>query len=179
MARRKRQPRLFLMTDPRMGDALWGAIDRLPRGAGIIVRHHGWPQSSRLDLCRRIKARSRGRHVLLVAVPVPADVRPDGMHLPAAARKRPRARGLLTAAVHDRRELARARALGADAVLVSPVFGTESHPGGRPLGPMRFATLARAAHCPVIALGGMTQQRFRRLAPLGAAGWAAISAWMR
>jgi thiamine-phosphate pyrophosphorylase len=178
MARRKRLPTLFLMTDPRLGDALWPAIDRLPRGAGIVVRHHGLPQSARAALVRGIRARSRGRHLLLVAAPVPCGL-VDGVHVPAFLRKRARKAGLSrpgirTAAVHSRREMARAKSV--DALFVSPVFATASHPGARTLGRFGLARLARAATVPVIAVGGMTAARFRRLKPLGAAGWAAIDA---
>jgi thiamine-phosphate pyrophosphorylase len=37
--------------------------------------------------------------------------------------------------------------------------------------------LARAARLPVIALGGMSPAKARRLAPFGIVGWAAIDAW--
>ena len=41
--------------------------------------------------------------------------------------------------------------MGADAVLLSPVFPTRSHPGAPVLGPVRFRLLARAGahagHC--------------------------------
>jgi thiamine-phosphate pyrophosphorylase len=59
----------------------------------------------------------------------------------------------------------------ADAVVLSPVFATRSHPGATPLGPLRFRLLARRAGLPVIALGGMDARRARRI---GATRWAAI-----
>lgn len=77
---------------------------------------------------------------------------------------------------HDAREVARANAIGADLLFISPVFPTRSHPGARTLGPLGFARLARLARAPVIALGGMTARRFARVRPLGAHGWAAIDA---
>ena len=33
-------PSVFLMTDERMGDGLWAALERLPRGAGVVFRHY-------------------------------------------------------------------------------------------------------------------------------------------
>ena len=51
----------------------------------------------------------------------------------------------------------------ADAVLLSPVFATRSHPGAPSLGPLRFLLMAQKAALPVIALGGMTAQRAARL----------------
>ncbi|HEU4968402.1 thiamine phosphate synthase [Sphingomonas sp.] len=67
---------------------------------------------------------------------------------------------------------------GAALLFLSPVFPTRSHPDARALGPHHFARLAGPARTPVIALGGMTSTRFRRLPKLGAEGWAAIDAWM-
>jgi len=84
--------------------------------------------------------------------------------------------GLLSVSVHNTGAMIAARRAGVDVIFLSPVFPTRSHPGAPTLGPMRFATLARLARCPVIALGGMNAARFRRLKPLGAYGWAAIDA---
>jgi len=66
--------------------------------------------------------------------------------------------------VHSLRELGQAQRARADAVLLSPVFPTRSHPGGKVLGPLRFRLIARHARVPVIALGGMDRDRARRLA---------------
>jgi thiamine-phosphate pyrophosphorylase len=84
----------------------------------------------------------------------------------------PRRRGLLhLATAHDLHEVGLAARLGADAVLLSPVFLTATHPGGAVLGPVRFHLLARQSPLPVIALGGMTSARARAL---NSPRWAAI-----
>lgn len=76
----------------------------------------------------------------------------------------PRRHGLLhLATAHDLRELGLAARLGADAVLLSPVFPTATHPGGAVLGPVRFRLLARQSPVPVIALGGMNAEHARAL----------------
>ncbi|MDN3565663.1 thiamine phosphate synthase, partial [Paeniroseomonas aquatica] len=86
-----------------------------------------------------------------------------------------RRRGLvLTVAAHGRAGLARARRLGATAVILSPVFPTRSHPGAPALGPLRWASLAaRAGGRAVVALGGITPGNAARL-PRRTAGLAAI-----
>lgn len=99
----------------------------------------------------------------------------SGYHNPSRRRHHT---GLATYAAHNAREISQANRRGADLIFLSPVFPTRSHPGAPTLGPKRFATLARLARCPVIALGGMNAARFRRLKPLGAYGWAAIDALM-
>ena len=50
-ARQQTWPRMWLMTDERLGDQLWDAIDRLPEGAaGILFRHYSlaWKPGSQL-----------------------------------------------------------------------------------------------------------------------------------
>lgn len=96
-----------------------------------------------------------------------------------------RARGLVmvdemagqSARVHSLRELRAAGILGVPLLLLSPLFPTRSHPGRRPLARMRAAAIVRHARVPVLALGGMTDRRFRRIRKLGFAGWAGIDAW--
>jgi thiamine-phosphate pyrophosphorylase len=84
--------------------------------------------------------------------------------------------GIRTASAHDRREAVRAVRDGADAVFVSPVFATRSHPGARALGRVRFGLIVRDLGVPVIALGGMDARRARTL-PGSVYGWAGIDAW--
>ena len=103
------------------------------------------------------------------------DRRPVSGLLPVLLARRGGGGPLLSVAAHGRAGIARARRLGADVVLLSPVFPTASHPGGAPLGLLRWAALARRAGRPVVALGGMDGRRSRRL-PRLAAGWAAIAA---
>ena len=175
MRPRQPLPRHWLMTDPRMGDGLWRALERLPRGAGVVFRHYQLQAPERAELYARLRRVARRRHlVLLVAGPrLPGA---DGQH---GARNRGPNRGLVTWPVHHRRDLIAARRAGADAVLVSPVFPTRSHPGAAALGRVRFGLLIRDSGIPVIALGGMDERRARSLRLLGVHGWAGIDAWAR
>jgi thiamine-phosphate pyrophosphorylase len=165
------------MTDERLGganpaDALWRAIARLPRGAGIVVRHHGWPRRRRRALARRILAIARRRRLRVLLTPGLEGLRADGWHWPAWARGQPPRHGLLTRPLH-----AGPAKVPADVYFLSPAFPTRSHPGQSALGPVRFGLLAHRAPAPVVALGGMNPARQRRLAPLGASGFAAIDYW--
>lgn len=162
------------MTDERLGDDLWRAISRLPRGGGIVFRHYRTPAAERRRLFERVRGVARRRRLVLVlAGPQRQAIAwgADGAH---GRSPHLRAARLLlrTAPAHDARELA--QAARADLVFVSPIFATRSHAGARCLGPHRFAALARRAHQPVIALGGMDAAKARRVR---AYGWAAIDAW--
>ncbi len=166
-------PIRWLMTDERMGDALWPALRRLPPGAGIVFRHHATPAPRRARLWRRVRRIARARRLVLVVAgdPLPGA---DGIH--GAARASTRGSGLRTRAAHDRAQaLAGARA-GADLLFVSPVFPTRSHPGAPALGIARTLRIARGLRPAIIALGGMTPARCPPLRP-HLHGWAAIDAW--
>jgi thiamine-phosphate pyrophosphorylase len=164
--RKKPLPRLWLITDQRNDASLDHALARLPRGSGLIYRHYHLPDAERLARFRVLRriARARGHRVILADSALTArEWGADGIY-GAPRALAPRRAGLLhLATVHNPREIALANRLGADAVLLSPVFATRSHPGGASLGPVRFRLLARLAQVPVIALGGMTPARAHSL----------------
>ncbi len=175
MPRRHPLPAIWLLTDERQGDALWAALARLPRGSGVIVRHYGLAGAERAAFLDRIKRIARRRGLRLARTGRdgwPADAlyappcSPVGRHLP------------LICPAHNARELAAAQRARASLVLLSPLFATRSHPGARPLGPARFAALARISRAPVIALGGLNPRLYRLAQRLGADGWAAIDGFI-
>ncbi len=168
-------PRLWLMTDERMGDRLLPAINALPKRSGIIFRHYGLEPQARRALydAVRIIAR-RNRHLLLLA---------GGEHGWGEAgrhgRTQKRTATIQSAPVHSVQERLAAERGGADLLFVSPIFATRSHPGAGGLGRVRFGLMIRGAKRPVIALGGMDAKRARSLKILKLYGWAAISSLTR
>jgi thiamine-phosphate pyrophosphorylase len=182
MARRQPLPRLWLMTDERIGDALWPALARLPLGSGVVFRHYATPVAERRRLFDAVRAITRRRRLVLVLAGSPKDAiawRADGAH--GRSRHVRAARPLIrTAPAHDRREVVTAMRTRADLILLSPIFPTRSHPGQSVLGPVRFGlSIPRFSPAAIIALGGMTARRFRRLEAFGAYGWAAMDALAR
>jgi thiamine-phosphate pyrophosphorylase len=166
MPRRQPLPRLWLMTDERQGDGLWAALERLPRGSGVMFRHYGLGPAERRRLFDRVRGVARRRRLLLLAGG--KGLRGDGVH-------GGRGGGFRSASVHDLRELKTAERSGARLVFLSPAFPTRSHPGARALGPVRFGLIAAQARIPVIALGGVDARKARRLPHIY--GWAGIDAW--
>jgi thiamine-phosphate pyrophosphorylase len=175
-----RLPALVLMTDGRRLPDPAAAVMTLPADAMVIFRHYEDPDreakaAALLALCRR------RRVPLLVAGDwhLAARLGADGVHLPealasAGAAIRRRRPWRVTAAAHSEAALRRAADAGVDAVLLSPVFATQSHPGARTLGPRRFARLVRQVDVPVYALGGVDRTTAPRLLGSGAVGIAAI-----
>jgi thiamine-phosphate pyrophosphorylase len=166
-------PRLWLMTDERMGAALWDAVARLPRGSGVVFRHYATPAAERKALWAKLAKVSRKRKLVLVRAG--EKVGRDSGRVHGWARG---SAELRTASAHSRREAVAAIRRGADALFVSPVFATRSHAGARPLGRARFGLLIHGLGVPVIALGGMDERRARSLSGLHVHGWAGIDAWL-
>jgi len=79
---------------------------------------------------------------------------------------------IITSSAHSLRALMGAHHL--DAVFLSPVFASASHPDAPPLTPVRAAFIAAHAQVPVYALGGITARNAGLLAP-SFSGIAAIS----
>jgi thiamine-phosphate pyrophosphorylase len=167
-------PTLWLMTDERMGNDLWAAIESLPRGAGIVFRHYATTRVERQALFVRIARVARRKHLILIRAGSQRLGKEAGIHGPG----RTAPNGIRTWPAHSRAEAVAGKRAGADALFVSPVWATRSHPGAGGLGPSRAAGIARGLGLPVIALGGMDATRFRPLERLGFHGWAAIDAWM-
>jgi len=168
-------PTLWLMTDERMGDSLLPAIEALPRGAGIVFRHHATAIAARRALFEQVARVARRRRLLLIRAGTEKLGRGEGgVH----GNVRPTRPGLRTWPAHSRAQAIAGKRAGADVLFVSPVYPTRSHPGARALGPLRAAMIGRGLGLTMIALGGMDSQRFKRARGPGIQGWAAIDAWL-
>lgn len=184
--RKPRQlPGKLLLTDPRhLADPI-PVIARLPPGSGVVFRHYELPPDQREAMARAVAVLCRRRRLVLFVAGdnrLAGAVGAPGVHLPeelviqraGAVRRGGR---LLTAAAHNSGAVHRAARCGGDAVLISPVFATASHPGAAPLGPVRFAalaTLARRLGLGVYALGGIDGATARRIRHVPKTGTAAI-----
>jgi thiamine-phosphate pyrophosphorylase len=170
MSSRQTLPHLWLLTDRRLGDELWACIERLPRGAGVLLRHH----QSDVHVGERVARMCAQRGLMLAVAGDVAFARQLG----AAMAHNPdgEAHGLLVSrSVHDPAEAAAARS--ADLAFVSPSHATASHPGRAALGLDAALALAAIAAVPAVALGGMDRARGEAALAAGFHGWGAIDAW--
>jgi thiamine-phosphate pyrophosphorylase len=168
------------MTDERIGDRLWQAIDRLPADdGGIIFRHYGLDERARLELGRKVAAAARERRLVLAVASsgvLAAELGASLIHNPPGVPELP-----FSLSVHDETQAKIARERGAALAFIAPVYGTRSHPGTVPLGVARAAILAQLASCQAIALGGMNEVRFEALGrdfPGLFYGYAGIDCWL-
>jgi len=149
----------------------------------IQLRLPGVPEIDRfaeqaLERCGRYGA------TLMVKEPELANRLGCGLHLRArdlmTLTERPIAEGaLLAASCHDAAEAARAEAIGADFITLSPVLPTASHPDATPLGWQAFSELVEQVNFPVYALGGMDRKERWIAWEHGAQGVAGIGGFWR
>lgn len=163
--RHPKLPDLWLVTDARNDQALEKVLARLPQGSGVIFRHYHLNEPERRARFEKLRRAAHRRGHLIVLSGTPTEARKwgaDGAY--GDAHRLTAGPALLRlATAHSLREVAAARRARADAILLSPVFATRSHPGSKPLGPIRFRLMAALTSLPVIALGGMNQRHARRL----------------
>ncbi|HWU24988.1 MAG TPA: thiamine phosphate synthase [Rhizomicrobium sp.] len=176
-------PRLVLMTDDERLLHPVAAARRLPKESLVVVRARDRYRREALTASIVGIARARGLRVIVADDPVLAvRYRVDGTHFSEATAGRIahwralRPGWLLTASAHSLRAAARAASHGADAIFLSPVFPTRSHPDRAPHGPMRLRAIARLAPIAIYALGGIDALSVRRLRGARIAGVAAIGA---
>ncbi len=172
-------PVVWFVSDPDRTPDPVAVARTLPRGTGVIFRHFGRPGAEAMAQ-RLAKVALRRGLVLLIGADeaMAASVGAAGVHLPerlagTALRLKARHTGwIVTAAAHSAHAVRRAG--GADAVLLSTVFASNSPSAGPPLGPVRLATIARGAPLPVYALGGVNGRTAGRLVGTGVVGFAAV-----
>lgn len=173
-------PLIFLTDDERTPDPL-PAIAALPRGSLVIVRSR---DANRRRELAHATARIAQRRALSLSIAGDAalatEVAADGLHLSEAEidkAGRYRAKSwLITAAAHSAHAAMRAHLSGAHAVLLSPIFETQSHTDRVPLGLSRLRTIARTSPIPIYALGGIDAENVESLQNIPLAGIAAIGA---
>jgi thiamine-phosphate pyrophosphorylase len=83
-------------------------------------------------------------------------------------------RRLVGRSVHSITSAQQAEREGADFVIFGPVWESPSHPGSPPAGIAALELVARSVRIPVLAIGGVTEERIAECHAAGAAGYAAI-----
>jgi thiamine-phosphate pyrophosphorylase len=187
-----RPPVVHLVTDRALVPDLAAHLDALLRGlapgrVAVHLREKAMGGAALLSLATALgRVCRRHRQLLLInqRLDVALACEADGVHLPASAVGPAEARRLLGpgaligVSCHRADEVARAQAGGADYASFGPVWATPSKLGyGAPVGLEALREASRLG-LPLVALGGLEPA----LAPLafsaGAAGVAAIRAWL-
>jgi len=182
---------LYLITSmqalPEGQDLLDAVEQALQGGVGAVqLRDKELPDDKRLQLARQLRSLTRlygARLLINGSVDIALAVEADGVHLGAASLSVAEARQLLGPSrligysAHSLKELGSAAEQGADFATFSPIFFTPSKAAyGPPQGMERLQAACSTSPLPVIALGGIDQNRITAIRQAGARGVAVISA---
>ena len=170
-------PREWLMTDERIGERLWEAVDGLPSGAGVVFRHYETSAHERVMMARRIADLCRERGLSLSVardVELAELLNARLVHNPASDP------GTLSfsRSAHSLDEARAGCDSGASLIFLSPLFPTRSHPNAEPLSREEASAIVAGCPVPIIALGGVNRARFEEVRRDGYYGWAGIDAWL-
>jgi thiamine-phosphate pyrophosphorylase len=181
--RGKPLPNLLFFTDPERTPDPERVAERLPAGAAVVFRAFGATDAATRGLRLREIARRRGLRLLVGAdTNLALRVQADGVHLPERlASTLPGLRAahpdwLVTLAAHDLAAAQAGVSMGADALVVSPVFPSRSPSAGAPLGVDGLKRIVEAVETPVYALGGVHASTATLLLDTGIVGMAAVEA---
>lgn len=166
-------PNVWLLSDERNDAVLEQALATMPKGSGFVFRHYHLPDAKRRARFEELGflCRLAGHLVVLSGASDTAlEWGADGVYGPAG-KLAPRDSLLRLATVHNLLEINRAERHGVDAMFLSPVFPSRSHPDKGGMGKENFLFMAEMAKRPVIALGGMNAER---AAYLGWPRWGSI-----
>ncbi len=148
----------------------------------VQLREPAMTPDQRVQFSRRVAALAEGYGARVVIAGSALEARRAGLdaaHSAAAELRRLQSRPqvrLWTASCHDEAELRRAEQLGADAVVISPIFASAAHPERRPLGWEGLRSLAASASIPLFAQGGLSPALLPEARQAGAVG-IATSDW--
>ena len=181
-----RLPVLFFVTDPKRISHPEDVAAHLPIGCGIIYRHFGENHAlQRAQLLRRIA----DDHGLILLIGDDDDlaetVSAHGVHLPernisrAIELRRQHSKWLLTGACHSLDGLKASGVESLNAVVISPVFVSQSPSAAHieSLGLKGVQAFAAVSPVPVYGLGGINCDTIERLRNSGLAGVAAVDAF--
>ncbi len=166
-------PRIWLLSDKRNDGVLEARLADFSRASRVRLSPLS-PAARRAPRALRCAwpaiARRKGHLVILSDSTLTArEWGADGVYGAPRSIYPTRADLLTIATAHDMQEIAQANRIAADAVMLSPVFPTRSHPGGAVLRPARFRALAQhaqnAGHC-----AGRDDKRDGKAAWLGSLG---------
>jgi thiamine-phosphate pyrophosphorylase len=172
-------PFLYFFTDPERTPDPVAIAKRLPSGTAVVYRHFG--ADDRKHVAERLASLCRARGLILLIAADSDLARRFGVGVHWPERLLPRQRtneSFVTVSAHSRDGALRARAFGADACILSPVFPTRSGAARAPLGLFAASQIACSAGLPVIALGGVNAETMRKLPGRGFAGLGAVESFL-
>ncbi|MBT5186996.1 MAG: hypothetical protein HOM01_09325 [Kordiimonadaceae bacterium] len=179
-------PSIIFMTDQQAQPYPENVIAKMPAGSMVILRDYD--EENRYDLAVALKYICQAKKIkILIAADIDLAlmIGADGIHLPeykmelAQKIRNDHPSLFITAAAHNEDAVSRAQNFNLNAVLLSPIFATKSHPitfkyPDSVIGPDKLKEICAAHKLPIYALGGINLKTADKLKETGIAGIAVI-----
>ena len=179
-------PSLIFMTDQKAQPYPENVIEKMSAGSMVILRDYDDENRYGLAVALKYICEAKNIKILIAAdLELALMIGADGIHLPeykmeqAQEIRSDHPDYIITAAVHDEDAVRQAQDYNLNAVLLSPIFATKSHPKtfddpGSVIGPDKLTEICAAHEIPIYALGGINLDNVQNLNDTGIAGIAAI-----
>lgn len=183
----KNMPGLIFITDQSVQPYPEHIIEKLPEGSIVILRDY--EHENRYDLGQALHylSKSRGLRFLVAGdVALALALEADGVHLPeylinnASSIRKQNPDYFITVAAHSEETVKKATQYKIDAVLLAPIFPTQSHPETRAnpsltIGTEKLKLICKNNNIPIYGLGGINIDTAHNLYGTEVTGIAAIS----
>jgi thiamine-phosphate pyrophosphorylase len=179
----KNLPPLIFLTERNRFENIFTTLNSIPEQTLVIIRDYDLGYSERLEYCKKIVeiCKARGIKILIGKDPdLAQQVNADGIHIPEKLLpnlkqwKRKKSNWLFTTSCHSKSSLKNIDLDIVDAILLSPVFPTKSHPDAEVLGPDRFKNIAASSKISIYALGGINKNNVKNFQGTKVVGFAGI-----
>jgi thiamine-phosphate pyrophosphorylase len=178
-------PPLIFITDSGRIPNPTSIIPKLPIGTLVIIRDYNHPD--RKQYVHTVAQACHHFHIpFLIAgadTELATQTKASGIHLPeyenhqATSIRTHFPNWWVTSSIHSEKNIPLTNTLPLDAILISPVFSTPSHPDALPLGISTIDRLTKLSIHPAYALGGITTKTSPHLLQSKLCGLACIGAF--
>lgn len=150
-----------------------------PRATSILLRAPGLSAAALEREALRLRAESPVQVLVSSRCDIALATNIAGVNLPerdisVADARRLLPYGVVGRSVHSVAAAVHAEDQGADFVIFGPIWASESHPGVEPKGLTALGAVVERLTIPVLAIGGVTEERIADVNAVGAGGFAAI-----
>ena len=183
---KKKLPKIIIIFDDKKFIKKKFESLKIPRGSAILFR--SYKIKDRKKIAKEILKFCRIKSLKLLIssdVKLAREINADGVHLPEYMIYdqskinwkrfkvwKSKFKWIVTAAAHIKKTLYVAIKYDIDAVLLSPVFPSKSHPNSKNLGLNKFSKIVKKTKLPIYALGGINIKNIKSLIETDIIGYA-------
>ena len=178
-------PKVIIIFDDELFDKKKLLKLKIPKKSAFLLR--SYETKKRKKIAKQLLKFCKMKKIKLLIgsdIKLAEDIKADGIHFPEYMIKKnkinwidiknvkSKKRWIITTSVHSIQSLKKAEGLDIDAVLLSPVFPSKSHPNSKSLGLNKFSKIVKKTKLPIYALGGINIKNVKSLTETDIIGYA-------